>query len=175
MAFLLIIKYLAPVLYQAIRCMAMLPQKLFGSFWVFIWNWPLHVEGREKPKKKIDHCRLAGGNFIKQENLLTSFVLSGHKTNRFPHLLTRTINVYSKGLTVFTYHSRCFFTTFLFQCCMLRAAFGSREGKVKAHSKDWERMGSLQLPRSSSGQLLITYLWWPPPTGREIWMNKMNM
>lgn len=94
--------YLAPVLYQAIRRMAMLPQKLFGSFWVFIWNGPLYIEVRGKPQKKIDHSRLAGGTFIKQENLLVRFVLSGHKSSRFPHLLTRTIEVYLKGLTVFS-------------------------------------------------------------------------
>lgn len=142
---------LAPVLYQSIRWMAMLPQKLFGSFWVFIWNWPLYIEVRGKPKKKIDHSRLAGGTFIKEVNLLIRFVLSGHKSSRFPHLLIRTIEVYLKCLTVQSQSHTIldsFYTTFLFQGCMLGAAFGSREGKVKAHSKEWERMGSFQLPRS---------------------------
>ena len=93
---------LAPVLYQSIRWMAMLPQKLFGSSWVFIWNWPLYIEVRGKPKKKVDHSRFAGGTFIKQVNLLIRFVLSGHKSSRFPHLLIRTIEVYLKCLTLFS-------------------------------------------------------------------------
>lgn len=48
-----------------------------------------HTEGKGRWKKEVDHTRLVGGRFNKLKNLLTRFVLGGHKMGKSPHPLAK--------------------------------------------------------------------------------------
>ena len=61
--------------------------KLVSCCW--FTNWPPDMEGKERPKKEVDHSRLVGGSFNKQRNFLTRLVLGSQRTSRSLHLPTR--------------------------------------------------------------------------------------
>lgn len=62
---------------------------LFGSFPAEIRNQPPYMKGRERPKKRADHTRLAGSRFNKQGNLVTRLVLGNSKMSSFVHPATK--------------------------------------------------------------------------------------
>lgn len=65
-----------------------------------IWNWPTNMEGKERPRKEIDHCGLASGRFNKQATYPRKFVLGCCNMIRSLHLSARIFKVYievSKG------------------------------------------------------------------------------
>lgn len=94
---------------------------LFSSHILLIWNlgsiqgkicnWPPYIEGEERSKKEVGHWRSGGGRFNKQGNLHTRLVLDNFNMNRFPHLPTRIIKVYTEallGLVMLISRTHCF-------------------------------------------------------------------
>lgn len=47
------------------------------SIWYYCYflNWPLYVDGKEKPRKEANYSRMVGGSFNKQRNLHRKLVL----------------------------------------------------------------------------------------------------
>lgn len=82
---------------SALTIMNLLGCNLLRSFPGVIRNWPPYTEGRERPKKKDNHCRLFVCTFNKQRNLLRRPVLVWHKW-RFLHTFARIFKIYMKAL-----------------------------------------------------------------------------
>lgn len=64
---------------------------------------PPYTEGKERPKKDLDHSKLAGSSFNKQGNLHIRLLLGGYKISKSLYLLTRILKVYIEVLAGFVH------------------------------------------------------------------------
>ena len=53
-----------------------------------------YTEGKDRPKKETGHCKLVGGSFNKQGNILRRLVLGICKTCTILYLTARILNVH---------------------------------------------------------------------------------
>ena len=106
---------------------------------------------REDQKKEVDHCRLVGGTFKKQENLLTRLVLDGFRITDLhtpPARIVKFIQRTELGSVMYTVQTVSAQQDY-FRVLSL-GSFWREEGKQNTHSKDGEGVGGLQWPESSS-------------------------
>lgn len=82
--------------------------EIFGGSWSEIQNWPMYMEGRERPRKEADHYRFGGGKYNKQHTVALVHICKGTyilrlfgvlQTSRSLHLPTRILKVYIVALT----------------------------------------------------------------------------
>ena len=127
----------------------------------------LQTEGKERPRKEAEDCRLVGGRFNKQEKLLTRLVLCAHKVSRSLHSPARIFKVYIEDLIGFG-HMYCpdGLNVFLSQDHVL----GTAPPMGMVDRRYIPRMGqgvggreSLIAPVQLTGQPAVTSSQWPPP------------